>query len=53
MDESDRHLYVPCVMGQQLTYKRRIRHANCYNGLDFNLPVSMEPCECDYNDFEW
>ncbi|XP_025834721.1 sortilin-related receptor-like isoform X2 [Agrilus planipennis] len=44
--------YVPCIMGKQITYRRRISHANCYNGLDLDLPVSWEPCDCDALDFE-
>ncbi|RZC34546.1 sortilin-related receptor-like [Asbolus verrucosus] len=44
--------YIPCVLGQQLTYQRRMPHANCYNGLDFDAPISMTPCECDVYDYE-
>ncbi|KAL3265395.1 hypothetical protein HHI36_009601 [Cryptolaemus montrouzieri] len=44
--------YVPCIMGQQRTYQRRMAHVNCYNGLDYDSPISMEPCDCDILDYE-
>ncbi|CAH0560374.1 unnamed protein product [Brassicogethes aeneus] len=44
--------YMPCVMGQQMTYKRRIPHANCYNGQNAVGPLKVQPCDCDYLDFE-
>ncbi|KAJ3658176.1 hypothetical protein Zmor_009933 [Zophobas morio] len=44
--------YIPCVLGQQLTYQRRMPHANCYNGEDFDAPISMMPCGCDFYDYE-
>ncbi|XP_045481036.1 sortilin-related receptor-like isoform X2 [Harmonia axyridis] len=49
--ESGRN-YVPCIMGQQRTYQRRMPHSNCYNGLDYDAPISMEPCNCDILDYE-
>lgn len=45
--------YIPCVMGQKLTYERRMPHSNCYNGEDYDTPVAMRPCNCDAIDFEW
>lgn len=50
--DDDKRQYVPCMMGQQLTYQRRIPHANCYIGQNYDLPVSMQPCECDALDYE-
>ncbi|XP_044254445.1 sortilin-related receptor-like isoform X1 [Tribolium madens] len=44
--------YIPCVMGQQITYHRRMPHANCYNGENFDVPISMTPCGCDIYDYE-
>lgn len=44
--------YIPCVLGQQTTYKRRIPHANCYIGPVNSEPVSTAPCPCDQLDFE-
>ncbi|KAK9872160.1 hypothetical protein WA026_016214 [Henosepilachna vigintioctopunctata] len=44
--------YVPCIMGQQRTYQRKMAHVNCYNGLDYDAPISMKPCNCDILDYE-
>lgn len=43
---------VPCVLGVTDTYQRRIPHANCYNGRDYDRPVKKVVCECDRQDFE-
>ncbi|ERL95566.1 sortilin-related receptor [Dendroctonus ponderosae] len=48
----DKRSYIPCVMGQQVTYERRMRHANCLNGLDYVRVLSKKPCSCDVFDFE-
>lgn len=45
--------YVPCVLGQQTTYQRRMPHALCLNGLDYVRLVSKENCDCDVLDYEW
>uniref|UniRef100_A0A1Y1LMI9 Sortilin-related receptor n=1 Tax=Photinus pyralis TaxID=7054 RepID=A0A1Y1LMI9_PHOPY len=44
--------YVPCVLGKQVTYERRIPHANCYVGLNYVRQISYQPCDCDALDFE-
>jgi hypothetical protein len=49
----DSRNYIPCVLGQQVTYQRRMPHANCYNGENFDSPISMMPCGCDIYDYEW
>lgn len=43
---------VPCILGITETYQRRIPHANCYNGLNYDRPVKKKVCECDRQDFE-
>jgi hypothetical protein len=48
----DSRNYIPCVLGQQVTYQRRMPHANCYNGENFDSPISMMPCGCDIYDYE-
>lgn len=48
----DQRSYIPCVLGQQTTYKRRIPHANCHIGPVNSDPVSTAPCPCDQLDFE-
>ncbi|XP_076274083.1 sortilin-related receptor-like [Rhynchophorus ferrugineus] len=44
--------YIPCILGEQTVYQKRLRHANCLNGLDFVRVVSKKPCDCDVLDFE-
>ncbi|KAF2902543.1 hypothetical protein ILUMI_03643 [Ignelater luminosus] len=44
--------YVPCVLGKQATYTRRVPHSNCYTGLNFDRPQSLEPRDCDALDYE-
>lgn len=43
---------MPCLMGEQTTYHRRIPHSNCYNGMDYARPVRTEKCLCNLWDFE-
>ncbi|XP_063907725.1 sortilin-related receptor-like isoform X2 [Zophobas morio] len=42
---------ISCVLGQQLTYQRRKRHANCYGGENFDTSISIVPCSCDFRDY--
>ncbi|XP_057669254.1 sortilin-related receptor-like [Diorhabda carinulata] len=44
--------YIPCILGQQVTYQRRIPLVNCLNGLDYVQETSIVNCECDLLDFE-
>lgn len=44
--------HIPCVMGQQVTYQRRMKRANCLNGLDFVRVLAKKSCSCDVFDFE-
>nr|CAI5865438.1 unnamed protein product [Callosobruchus analis] len=44
--------YIPCVLGEQTTYEKRMPNALCLNGLDYVRVVSKQKCGCDYNDFE-
>ncbi|KAK4886327.1 hypothetical protein RN001_002598 [Aquatica leii] len=48
----EKRSYVPCVLGKQVTYQRRIPHANCYVGVNFDRPISFQSCDCDALDFE-
>lgn len=43
---------VPCILGVTDTYQRRIPHANCYNGQNYDRPVKKVVCECTRQDFE-
>lgn len=49
----DKRSYIPCILGEQTTYERRMPHSDCLNGLDYKPFVSKEACDCDYLDFEW
>lgn len=49
----DNRSYIPCVMGVQTTYQRRMPKAQCLNGLDFVRLVSKQYCDCDLLDYEW
>ncbi|CAH1280545.1 unnamed protein product [Diabrotica balteata] len=44
--------YIPCEMGLQVVYQRRMPLANCLNGLDYIQPKSTVVCECDWLDFD-
>ncbi|CAG9765567.1 unnamed protein product [Ceutorhynchus assimilis] len=44
--------YIPCILGQQTTYQRRLRNSKCLQGPNFLQLISKKPCECDYMDFE-
>ncbi|KAJ8922708.1 hypothetical protein NQ315_007743 [Exocentrus adspersus] len=44
--------YIPCVLGQQTTYERRMPLALCLNGLEYERTVSKQPCDCDVHDYE-
>ncbi|XP_050504155.1 sortilin-related receptor-like isoform X9 [Diabrotica virgifera virgifera] len=44
--------YIPCEMGLQVAYQRRMPLAKCLNGLDYIQLKSTVVCECDLLDFE-
>jgi hypothetical protein len=50
---SETGMKMACVMGRKETYERRVAHANCYNGQNYDRPIKMETCLCDFEDFEW
>uniref|UniRef100_A0A1B0DIT9 Sortilin n=2 Tax=Phlebotomus papatasi TaxID=29031 RepID=A0A1B0DIT9_PHLPP len=43
---------MPCILGLQETYQRRIPHANCHNGIDYQRPTRTVVCPCNGWDFE-
>ncbi|CAB3366798.1 Hypothetical predicted protein [Cloeon dipterum] len=49
---SDDGPHMPCILGRKETYQRRLPHSQCYNGKNFDGPIKMETCECDYEDFD-
>ena len=42
-----------CLLGRKMIYERRIAHAHCYNGYDYDRPLLQENCPCDREDFQW
>ncbi|XP_038062779.1 sortilin-related receptor-like isoform X2 [Patiria miniata] len=42
----------PCLLGRKMVYERRIAHAVCYNGRNYDRPISVQNCSCDREDFE-
>lgn len=41
-----------CLLGHKVTYIRRKREAQCYNGLDFERKILVENCQCTEEDYE-
>ncbi|KAK7076324.1 Sortilin-related receptor [Halocaridina rubra] len=41
-----------CLLGRKEVYERRVPHSNCFNGVDYDRPISVENCPCDRDDFE-
>eukprot|EP01017_Pseudomicrothorax_dubius_P026780 TRINITY_DN3020_c0_g1_i4.p1 TRINITY_DN3020_c0_g1~~TRINITY_DN3020_c0_g1_i4.p1 ORF type:complete len:750 (-),score=167.04 TRINITY_DN3020_c0_g1_i4:24-2273(-) len=41
-----------CLMGRQITYIRRKREAECFNGIEFDRPEHVKNCECTEADWE-
>jgi Na+-transporting methylmalonyl-CoA/oxaloacetate decarboxylase gamma subunit len=59
-NESDYEKWTPndgrggkeCLLGRKVTYIRRKREAQCYNGLDYERKVTIENCHCTEDDYE-
>ncbi|KAI4815796.1 hypothetical protein KUCAC02_005923, partial [Chaenocephalus aceratus] len=41
-----------CLLGREVTFKRRAPHATCFNGEDFDRPVTISNCSCTRQDYE-
>ncbi|XP_071524036.1 sortilin-related receptor-like isoform X2 [Panulirus ornatus] len=41
-----------CLLGRKQVYERRIPHTNCFSGVNYDRPISVENCPCDREDFE-
>ncbi|XP_048015876.1 sortilin-related receptor [Megalobrama amblycephala] len=41
-----------CLLGREVVYKRRSPHATCFNGEDFDRPVTLSNCSCTRQDYE-
>ena len=40
------------LLGRKKVYERRMVHANCYNGRDYETPKIVESCACDKSDYQ-
>ncbi|XP_075695287.1 sortilin-related receptor [Rhinoderma darwinii] len=57
--ENDYKLWSPsdergneCLLGSKTVFKRRTPHATCFNGEDFDRPITTSNCSCTRQDFE-
>ncbi|XP_062275245.1 sortilin-related receptor [Scomber scombrus] len=41
-----------CLLGREITFKRQTPHATCFNGEDFDRPVTISNCSCTRQDYE-
>ncbi|KAK0145654.1 Sortilin-related receptor [Merluccius polli] len=41
-----------CLLGRQMVFKRRTPHATCFNGEEFDRPVTATNCSCTRQDYE-
>ena len=41
-----------CVLGKQISYTRRKQFSQCFNGEEFERPISVKNCECTDADWE-
>ncbi|XP_078593117.1 sortilin-related receptor-like isoform X1 [Branchiostoma floridae x Branchiostoma japonicum] len=41
-----------CLLGRRTVYERRIAHAKCYNGRNYDRPIRSQNCTCTREDFE-
>jgi hypothetical protein len=41
-----------CLLGKKVTYIRRKREAQCYNGLTYERKINVENCQCSEEDYE-
>ncbi|KAM6959084.1 sortilin-related receptor [Aplochiton taeniatus] len=41
-----------CLLGREMVFRRRTPHATCFNGEDFDRPVSVSNCSCTRQDYE-
>ena len=56
-ESSDYELWIPnsnnsCILGRSISYVRRKKNADCYNGQDFQRPTKIDNCLCTEEDYE-
>ena len=42
-----------CVLGKKQMFERRKAKSVCFNGMNYDRPIRVEPCECQREDFKW
>ena len=42
-----------CVLGKKQKFLRRKAKSVCLNGMNYDRPIRVEPCECRREDFKW
>ena len=42
-----------CLFGEVLKIERRKVGVCCFNGADYSRNVTMFPCQCTADDYEW
>lgn len=48
----DQKPYFGCILGKKTVYERRLSHANCFNGRDYDREIVEKNCSCTREDFE-
>ncbi len=51
-NDSSRGKHRNCLLGRKEVYERRMVHANCHNGRDYQRLLSVESCACDKSDYQ-
>ena len=42
-----------CLLGEKITYERRVSDVCCFVDPEYDKPTTRRPCECAIEDFEW
>ncbi|XP_076042677.1 sortilin-related receptor-like [Oratosquilla oratoria] len=48
---SNRKSGIICLLGRKEVYERRVAHSNCFNGRNYDRPISVENCPCEREDY--
>ncbi|XP_062570173.1 LOW QUALITY PROTEIN: sortilin-related receptor-like [Saccostrea cucullata] len=49
---TDNPPFAGCILGKKLVIERRIAHAYCYNGRDYDRTIVEKNCSCSREDYE-
>lgn len=45
--------FAGCILGKKLVIERRIAHAACFNGRNYDRTIVEKNCSCTREDYEW